>query len=189
MANQSGPESCTVRREAYGEALTGETGGPAIEPRNHNSGMPMLSNQAEGNTGHGVMRQSCPDPARSETLCTPGSFLHGKLGDLICARCASLGRDRQGQKPYLLWADGSNVCFKDITTATQYRGICIDLAQCAARYVAPGDMPCCAAVSDTNSTGTSLAEFRIDLYRNHEIRTHTRKNGSTRHTRGMSRMR
>jgi hypothetical protein len=77
MANQSDPESCVAHREVWGEALTGETGGPAIEPRNHESGMPMLSSEAEGNTGHGVMRQSCPDPARSKTLSTPGSRLHG----------------------------------------------------------------------------------------------------------------
>ena len=39
--------------------------------------MPMLLCEAEGNTGHGVTRQPCPDPARSQTLCTPGSLLHG----------------------------------------------------------------------------------------------------------------
>ena len=77
MANQSGPESCATHREVWGEALTGETGGPAIEPRNQESGMPMLLCEAEGNTGHGVTRQPCPDPARSQTLCTPGSLLHG----------------------------------------------------------------------------------------------------------------
>src|SRR3546814_21120290 len=35
--------------------------------------MPMLLSEAEGNTEHGVIRQSCSDPARSETLCTSGS--------------------------------------------------------------------------------------------------------------------
>ena len=77
MANQSGPESCAVHREVQGEALTGETGGPAIEPRNQESGMPMLLSEAEGNMEHGVTRQSCSDPARSKTLSTPGSLLHG----------------------------------------------------------------------------------------------------------------
>jgi hypothetical protein len=77
MANQSDPESCTVRCEAYGEALTGETSGPAIEPRNQESGMPMLLSKAEGHTGHGATRQSCSDPARSETLSTLGSLLYG----------------------------------------------------------------------------------------------------------------
>lgn len=65
-----------LHREVQGEALTGETDGPAIEPRNHKFGMPMLLSEAEGNTEHGVIRQSCSDPARSETLCTSGSPSH-----------------------------------------------------------------------------------------------------------------
>ena len=77
MANQSGPDSCVTHREVWGEALTGETGGPAIEPRNQETGMPMLLSEAEGNTGYDVNRKSCLDPARSKTLSTPGSFLHG----------------------------------------------------------------------------------------------------------------
>ena len=55
MANQPGPESCTLHREVQGEALTGETDGPAIEPRNQEFGMPMLLSEAEGNTEHGVI--------------------------------------------------------------------------------------------------------------------------------------
>ena len=65
-----------LHREVQGEALTGETDGPAIEPRNQEFGMPMLLCEAEGNTEHGVIRQSCSDPARSETLCTSGSPSH-----------------------------------------------------------------------------------------------------------------
>lgn len=65
-----------LHREVQGEALTGETDGPAIEPRNQELGMPMLLSEAEGNTEHGAIRQSCSDPARSETLCTSGSPLH-----------------------------------------------------------------------------------------------------------------
>lgn len=77
MANHSGPESCSTSREADVEALTGETGRPAIEPRNQESGMPTLLSEAEGHTGHGANRKSCPDPARSKTLRMPGSLLHG----------------------------------------------------------------------------------------------------------------
>ncbi|MBB6290668.1 hypothetical protein FBY10_115132 [Pseudomonas sp. SJZ103] len=65
-----------LHREVQREALTGETDGPAIEPRNQEFGMPMLLSEAEGNTEHGVIRQSCSDPARSETLCTSGSPSH-----------------------------------------------------------------------------------------------------------------
>ena len=63
-------------REVSREALTGETSGPAIEPRNQESGVPMLLSNAEGYTGYGVSRLSCSDPTRSETLCTLGSFMH-----------------------------------------------------------------------------------------------------------------
>lgn len=38
--------------------------------------MPMLLSEAKGNTEHGVIRQSCSDPARSEPLRTSGSPLH-----------------------------------------------------------------------------------------------------------------
>jgi RNA-directed DNA polymerase len=46
MANQPDPESCMLHREVQGEALTGETDGPAIEPRNQEFGMPMLLREA-----------------------------------------------------------------------------------------------------------------------------------------------
>jgi RNA-directed DNA polymerase len=76
VANHSGPESCGRHREVSGEALTGETGRPAIEPRNQQSGMPTLLSEAEGHTAHGVDRQPCSDPARSKTLRMSGSLLH-----------------------------------------------------------------------------------------------------------------
>jgi len=66
MANHSGPESCVTPREVCGEALTGETGRPAIEPRIQQSGMPTRFNLSEGNMGQDDNRKSCPDPARSE---------------------------------------------------------------------------------------------------------------------------
>ncbi len=77
MANYSGPESCVAHREVCGEALTGESGRPAIEPRNQQFGMPTALTVPEGNKGHGDNRKSCPDPARSETLRMSGSLLHG----------------------------------------------------------------------------------------------------------------
>lgn len=77
VADHFGPESCSATREGAVEALTGETGRPGIEPRNQESGMPTLLSEAQGNTGHGVNRKPCSDPARSKTLCMPGSLLHG----------------------------------------------------------------------------------------------------------------
>ena len=76
MVNHSGPESCVAHREVWGEALTGETGRPAIEPRNQQIGMPTEWTLPEGNTGHGVNHKSCSGPTRSETLRMSGSDLH-----------------------------------------------------------------------------------------------------------------
>ena len=78
MANHSDPESCVVHREVWGEALTGETGRPAIEPRNETKfGMPTELQISEGNTEHGGNRKSCSDPTRSKTLRMSGSDLYG----------------------------------------------------------------------------------------------------------------
>ena len=49
VASHSGPESCGGAREGAAEALTGETGGSAIEPRNQKSGTPTPLSDAEGN--------------------------------------------------------------------------------------------------------------------------------------------
>jgi RNA-directed DNA polymerase len=76
VANHSGPESCRGAREGAAEALTGETGGSAIEPRNQEFGTPTQLSNAEGNTEQGDTREPWDGPARSETLHTPGSLLH-----------------------------------------------------------------------------------------------------------------
>lgn len=74
VTHHSGPESCGADREVCTEALTGDTGRPAIEPRNQKHGMPTLLSEAEGYMGQDVMRESCSDPARSETLSMSGSL-------------------------------------------------------------------------------------------------------------------
>src|SRR5579863_1685608 len=76
VASHSGPESCGGAREGAAEALTGETGGSAIEPRNPKSGTPTPLSDAEGEMNQGDTCESWSSPARSETLHTPGSFLH-----------------------------------------------------------------------------------------------------------------
>jgi len=93
LANHADPESCGGCREATIEALTGETGRPAIEPRNQEFGMPTEFHFSEGNTVHGVRRESCDDPARSETLRMSGSFLHRMLqsGDGIALPAEVVG--------------------------------------------------------------------------------------------------
>ena len=77
VASHSGPESCGGAREGAAEALTGETGGSAIEPRNPKSGTPTPLSDAEGKTNQGDSCESWGGPARSQTLYTPGSFLPG----------------------------------------------------------------------------------------------------------------
>jgi RNA-directed DNA polymerase len=72
VATHGGPESCAGVRKGVGEALTGVRAGWAIEPRNHQFGVPTLSKRAEGNIAGGVMRESPADPARSKNLCMYG---------------------------------------------------------------------------------------------------------------------
>jgi group II intron reverse transcriptase/maturase len=76
VASHPDPESCGGACEGVAEALTGETGGSAIEPRNQKSGTPTPLSDAEGKTEQGDKCESWDGPARSETLHTPGSFLH-----------------------------------------------------------------------------------------------------------------
>ena len=98
VANHSGPESCGGARESAAEALIGETGGSAIEPRNPKSGTSTPLSDAEGKMNQGDNCESWGSPARSETLHTPGSLLHRSweistvpgattLGNLGKARC------------------------------------------------------------------------------------------------------
>ena len=75
LATRGGPESCADVREGVGEALTGVRAGWAIEPRNHQSGVPTQSTHAEGNTVGSAMRELPGDPARSKTLCMYGTFM------------------------------------------------------------------------------------------------------------------
>lgn len=65
MANHSGPESCAVRCEVYGEALTGEMTGQPLSREISELGMPTLCAKAEGHTRHGDNRKPCFDPPRS----------------------------------------------------------------------------------------------------------------------------
>jgi RNA-directed DNA polymerase len=77
LAPHTGPESCVGRRKATGEALTGAHADQPLSSEINAIGVPTLLTEAEGNTGHGGMREPCPDPAESKTLCTRGNSLHG----------------------------------------------------------------------------------------------------------------
>lgn len=99
-----------LHREVQGEALTGETDGPAIEPRNQEFGMPMLLTEAEGNTEHGVIRQSCSYPARSETLCTSGSPSHRnwEISAVPCAQAPGGAGKAKSRNPAVHVAEKSD---------------------------------------------------------------------------------
>ena len=99
VANHSDPESCVAHREVWGEALTGDTSRPAIEPRNHGIGMPTELYFSEGNMGYGVNRKSCSDPARSKTLRMLGSDLHGSWEVSTVPGAVRLGEGGEGQAP------------------------------------------------------------------------------------------
>lgn len=76
-----------LHREVQGEALTGETDGPAIEPRNQESGMPMLLSEAEGNIRDELKRRR-HEPIRAQgqwlTRVVSGYFnYHAVPGNLI----------------------------------------------------------------------------------------------------------
>ena len=99
MVNHSDPESCVAHREVCGEALTGETGRPAIEPRNQQIGMLTALTDPEGNTEYGVKHKSCSDPTRSETLRMSGSDLHGSwevsvVPGVVCSGGAEKAKSR-----------------------------------------------------------------------------------------------
>ena len=75
VATHDDPESCVGAREDDGEAFDRGTCGLSIEPRNH-----MVRGADAVNPGgrqHGARRhrETRPDPARSETSCTYGTFL------------------------------------------------------------------------------------------------------------------
>src|SRR6201998_4930540 len=71
VASQGGPESCAGAREGAGEGLTGARVGRAIEPRNHQFGVPTPSPWWKA-TRPVALCESLAGPARSQK---PG--MHG----------------------------------------------------------------------------------------------------------------
>jgi hypothetical protein len=76
MASHIGPESCVGIRKGVGEALTGESAGQVLSRDRKRSGVPTMSLQSEGNTGHPAIARDGLTPrglrpwARMEVLCT-----------------------------------------------------------------------------------------------------------------------
>lgn len=105
IANHHDPESCVDHREVGGEALTGDTDRPAIEPRNFESGMPTPYPMAEGHTQQGANRESCGDPARSETLSMSGSCLRRSWEVSLAPDGATPGGAGKGNRNPAVHAD------------------------------------------------------------------------------------
>jgi hypothetical protein len=82
VAIHGGPESCVGVCEDAGEALTGVRVGGAIEPRNHCSGVPTSSHEAEGNITSSVSA-SCWGTPRGLRTCA-----------CAASPCARTGRSR-----------------------------------------------------------------------------------------------
>ena len=76
-ASHPDPESCVGVGNATGEALTGAHAGQPLSCEIPQSGTPMLSSDAEGNTGPSARASSGPGPAKSKTLRRRGNSLHG----------------------------------------------------------------------------------------------------------------
>jgi hypothetical protein len=90
----------TLTREGAAEALTGETGGSAIEPRNQEiRDADAVKRTRKATRTRTIMRvlgrsRAVADPAHA------GKFPAQKLGDLHRARCDdTLGQFREGQVP------------------------------------------------------------------------------------------
>ena len=74
VATRGGPESCVGAREGAGEALTGVRVGRAIEPRNHQFGVPTPSPWWK-TTRPVALGESLAGPARSENQGMYGIFM------------------------------------------------------------------------------------------------------------------
>jgi len=77
LASHTGPESCADVCESVGEALTGVRTGQPLSCEINLSGVPTSFTQMEGHIVHGATRESCTDPAQSETLSMCGNSLRG----------------------------------------------------------------------------------------------------------------
>ena len=73
LATHGGPESCVVAREGGGEALTGVRAGRVLSrERTFLRGADAVGESGRPHPGHRY-RETCRDPARSETPCMYGN--------------------------------------------------------------------------------------------------------------------
>ena len=66
LASHGGPQPCVDDPRGRGEALAWARAGRAIEPRNHRSGVPTLSERRKATPLAALRREPSGGPARSE---------------------------------------------------------------------------------------------------------------------------
>ena len=69
------PSHVRVVVRLHVKQLTGESAGQPLSSEINPSGTPTLLIGAEGNIGHGAIRESCSSPAESKTLCMRGNAM------------------------------------------------------------------------------------------------------------------
>ena len=97
IANHTGPESCVVHREVYGEALTGETVGQPLSRESFKlvQGADAVS-VAEGNTDRHD-KASAGSALRGLRPWHVGTLFAREPGDLLLGRLRSRGAVRIGK--------------------------------------------------------------------------------------------
>jgi hypothetical protein len=95
VAIHGGPESCVGAREGVGEALTGARVGRAIEPRNHQFGVPTPSPWWKA-TRPAALCETLVGPARSKNHGMHGTSKRENREIPLLARRVITGRAAQG---------------------------------------------------------------------------------------------
>ena len=96
-ASHPGPESYACRREAPGEALTGEDAGTVLSCENTSTRTPTPLCEAEGNITGRDQGKRLASPAQSETRRTALSFENLAVSDALAAGFAEIEFDVTGR--------------------------------------------------------------------------------------------
>jgi RNA-directed DNA polymerase len=96
VATRDGPESCVGDPRGRRRSVDRGACRPAIEPRNHSSGVPTSSHETEGHIVGGASASRLADPARSENLCMYGVLLRENREIPLLARLADHRAGRSG---------------------------------------------------------------------------------------------
>ncbi len=96
LASHGGPQPCVDVPRGRGEALAWARAGRAIEPRNHRSGVPTLSERRKATPLAALRREPSGGPARSENQGMCGTFMRENREIPCLARRADHRAGRPG---------------------------------------------------------------------------------------------